>query len=130
GGGGDTLIEVLESLAAHLGDINLITLAIGVSATAFLFWVRKGLKPRLRALGLGPRMADVLTKAGPVAAVLVTTVLTWGLGLAEHGVSVVGSVPQSLPPLTMPSFSPELLKQLLVPAILISVIGFVESISV
>jgi high affinity sulphate transporter 1 len=129
-GGGDTLIEVLESLAVHLGDTNLITLVIGISATAFLFWVRKGLKPRLRALGLGPRMADVLTKAGPVAAVLVTTVLTWGLGLAEHGVSVVGSVPQSLPPLTMPSFSPDLLQQLLVPAILISVIGFVESISV
>ncbi|PTX04975.1 SulP family inorganic anion transporter [Pararhodobacter aggregans] len=130
GGGGDTLIEVLESLVSHLGQTNPITLAIGISATAFLFWVRKGLKPRLRALGLGPRMADVLTKAGPVAAVLVTTLLTWGLGLTDRGVSVVGEVPQSLPPLTLPSFSPELLKQLLVPAILISVIGFVESISV
>ena len=129
-GGGDTLIEVVESLVSHLGQTNLITLAIGLSATAFLFWVRKGLKPRLRALGLGPRMADVLTKAGPVAAVLVTTLLTWGLGLAEQGVAVVGEVPQSLPPLTLPSFSPDLLKQLLVPAILISVIGFVESISV
>ncbi|WP_417626222.1 SulP family inorganic anion transporter [Pararhodobacter aggregans] len=130
GGGGDTLIEVVEALLSHLGQTNLITLAIGLSATAFLFWVRKGLKPRLRALGLGPRMADVLTKAGPVAAVLVTTLLTWGLGLTDRGVAVVGEVPQSLPPLTLPSFSPELLKQLLVPAILISVIGFVESISV
>ncbi|WP_334193901.1 SulP family inorganic anion transporter [Pararhodobacter sp.] len=130
GGGGDTLIEVVESLVAHLGQTNPITLAIGVAATGFLFWVRKGLKPLLRSLGLGPRMADVLTKAGPVAAVLVTTLLTWGLGLAEQGVAVVGEVPQSLPPLTLPSFSPDLLKQLLVPAILISVIGFVESISV
>ncbi|MCA0203086.1 MAG: sulfate permease [Proteobacteria bacterium] len=130
GGGGDTLIEVVESLVVHLGQTNPITLAIGVAATGFLFWVRKGLKPRLRALGLGQRMADVLTKAGPVAAVLVTTLLTWGLGLAEQGVAVVGEVPQSLPPLTLPSFSPDLLKQLLVPAILISVIGFVESISV
>ena len=129
-GGGDTLIEVVESLVAHLGQTNPITLAIGVAATGFLFWVRKGLKPLLRSLGLGPRMADVLTKAGPVAAVLVTTLLTWGLGLAEQGVAVVGEVPQSLPPLTLPSFSPDLLKQLLVPAILISVIGFVESISV
>ena len=129
-GGGDTLIEVIESLVTHLGQTNLITLTIGVAATAFLFWVRKGLKPRLRAMGLGPRMADVLTKAGPVAAVFVTTLLTWGLGLSEMGVSVVGSVPQSLPPLTLPSFSPEMLKQLLVPALLISVIGFVESISV
>ncbi|WP_127104159.1 SulP family inorganic anion transporter [Pararhodobacter zhoushanensis] len=128
--GGDTLIEVIETLVAHLGDTNPATLAIGVSATGFLFWVRKGLKPRLRAAGLGPKMADVLTKAGPVAAVVLTTVLTWGLGLADHGVAVVGAVPQSLPPLTMPSFSPELLKQLLIPALLISIIGFVESISV
>ncbi|MCA2011298.1 sulfate permease [Cereibacter sphaeroides] len=128
--GGDNLLEVLETLFAHLGDTNPITLVIGVSATAFLFWVRKGLKPRLRAMGLGPRMSDVLTKAGPVAAVVVTTVLTWALGLGDRGVAVVGEVPQSLPPLTMPSFSPELLKQLFVPALLISVIGFVESISV
>ncbi len=127
---GDTLIEVLDSLVRNLGDVNGITLAIGVSATAFLFWVRRGLKPRLRALGLGPRMADVLTKAGPVAAVLVTTLATWGFGLSDLGVSVVGSVPQSLPPLTMPSFSPDLLRQLAIPALLISVIGFVESISV
>ena len=129
-GGGDTLPEMLESLYAHLGETNWITLLIGASATAFLFWVRKGLKPRLRALGLGPKLADVLTKAGPVLAVVVTTLATWGLGLVDQGVAVVGAVPQSLPPLTLPSFSPDLMRQLLVPAILISVIGFVESISV
>lgn len=129
-GGGHTLIEVLESLFTHLGETNLVTLAIGVGATGFLFWVRKGLKPLLRQLGLGPRMADVLTKAGPVAAVLVTTLLTWGADLNGIGVAVVGTVPQSLPPLTMPSLDPDLLRQLLVPALLISVIGFVESISV
>ena len=129
-GGGHTLIEVVQSLFANIGQTNLATLLIGVSATAFLFWVRKGLKPALRALGLGPRMADVLTKAGPVAAVLATTLLTWGAGLHEVGVAVVGTVPQSLPPLTLPSFDPGLLRQLLVPALLITVIGFVESISV
>ncbi|MEZ5752482.1 MAG: sulfate permease [Paracoccaceae bacterium] len=127
---GHSLIEVLETLFHNIGDTNFITLAIGVTATAFLFWVRKGLKPLLRKAGLGPRMADVLTKAGPVAAVFVTTLLTWGLGLDQMGVAVVGEVPQSLPPLTMPSFSPELLGQLMLPAILISIIGFVESISV
>jgi len=42
----------------------------------------------------------------------------------------VGDVPQGLPPLTMPSFSPDLLGQLIGPAVLISIIGFVESVSV
>jgi SulP family sulfate permease len=128
--GGHTLIEMAETLLAHLGQVDLITLIIGVSATAFLFWVRKGLKPLLRALGLGARAADVLTKAGPVAAVVATTVATWALGLADQGVAIVGAVPQSLPPLTLPGMSPDLIRQLAVPAILISVIGFVESVSV
>ncbi|WP_420859540.1 SulP family inorganic anion transporter [Marivivens marinus] len=127
---GHTLIHRLESLWHNLGQMNLITAIIGIAATAFLFWVRKGLKPLLRSYGLGPRLADVITKAGPVAAVVATTVATWGLGLADRGVAVVGEVPQSLPPLTLPDLSSELVGQLLIPAILISIIGFVESISV
>jgi SulP family sulfate permease len=65
-----------------------------------------------------------------VAAVVVTTLAVWGFGLSERGVSIVGAVPQSLPPLTLPGFNFDLLVALFVPALLISVIGFVESISV
>ncbi len=127
---GHNLWEIVTSLIAHLPETNQTTLIIGACATGFLFWVRKGLKPALRKLGLGARSADVITKAGPVFAVFATTAATWYLGLADKGVKIVGSVPQSLPPLTMPDFSPTLMADLLVPAILISVIGFVESISV
>ncbi|MGB7432820.1 MAG: sulfate permease [Ahrensia sp.] len=127
---GHTLPEMLSSIAAHLNEVNWITLVIGVSATAFLFWVRKNLKPTLRSLGASPLLADVLTKAGPVAAVVATTVAVWLFGLADQGVKIVGDVPRSLPPLTMPGFSPDLLGALVMPAILISVIGFVESVSV
>ena len=128
--GGHNLWEIVISLIAHIPETNQTTLIIGICATGFLFWVRKGLKPALRKLGLGARSADILTKAGPVFAVFATTAATWYLGLAENGVKIVGDVPQSLPPLTMPDFSPGLMADLLVPAILISVIGFVESISV
>jgi SulP family sulfate permease len=127
---GHTLPDILGSLVHGLGSTNWITVAIGVPATAFLFWVRKGLKPLLRSKGVGPRLADVLTKAGPVAAVVVTTLAVWAFGLADKGVKIVGDVPQSLPPFTLPDFSPSLVMQLVIPALLISVIGFVESISV
>ena len=129
-GHGHTLPEMLWSLLENIGDINLATLVIGVSASAFLFWARKGLKPLLRRLGLRPLVADILTKAGPVAAVVATTLAVWQFDLAASGVAIVGDVPQSLPPLTLPSFSPDLLGALLLPAILISIIGFVESVSV
>tara|TARA_R110002049_G_scaffold307712_2_gene509033 strand:+ start:4765 stop:6516 length:1752 start_codon:yes stop_codon:yes gene_type:complete len=127
---GHTLVEILVSLGAHLGETNPTTVALGVSATAFLFWVRGGLKPLLRRAGLGPRMADLGAKTGPVLAIVATTLAVWGFDLGRNGVAIVGDVPQSLPPLTLPSFSPDLLSQLLVPALLISIIGFVESISV
>lgn len=127
---GHTLPQMLAALWMQLGQTNLITLVIGVLATGFLFWVRTNLKPFLRGLGTPPLLADILTKAGPVAAVVTTTLAVWALGLAERGVKIVGAVPQSLPPLTMPALSPDLVGQLLLPALLISVIGFVESISV
>ena len=127
---GHTLPDILGSLVQGLGSTNWITVAIGVPATAFLFWVRKGLKPLLGSKGVGQRLADVLTKAGPVAAVVVTTLAVWAFGLADKGVKIVGEVPQSLPPFTIPDFSPSLVMQLVIPALLISVIGFVESISV
>ena len=127
---GHTLPQMLASIGSQLDQINWITVGIGVTATGFLFWVRKNLKPLLKRTGLSPLMSDILTKAGPVAAVVATTVAVWALDLSNKGVKIVGDVPQSLPPLTMPSMSPDLISTLLVPAILISIIGFVESISV
>ncbi|MHC0052241.1 SulP family inorganic anion transporter [Actibacterium sp. D379-3] len=127
---GHNLVELLRSIFAHLGEVNLWTLVIGVTATGFLFWVRKGLKPLLLEKGIKPRMADILAKAGPVAAVVVTTLFTWALGLQNKGVAIVGEVPQGLPPLTIPTFNAEIWSSLLGSAVLISIIGFVESVSV
>lgn len=127
---GHTLPEMLGSIFAHLDQINWITVVIGLSATGFLFWVRGNLKPMLKRLGTGPLLTDLLAKAGPVAAVVTTTLAVWAFGLDGMGVNIVGDVPQSLPPFTVPGLSPDLIKSLLVPAILISIIGFVESISV
>jgi SulP family sulfate permease len=128
---GDTLPELVPALLSGLRETSVLTLLIGVAATVFLFWVRKGgLKRALTARGIGQARADIAAKAGPVAAVAVTTLLVWLFGLQDHGVAIVGTVPQSLPPLTVPDLTPALVRDLFVPALLISIIGFVESISV
>ena len=127
---GHNLMQLAESLWAHRQDINWITALIGSLTTAFLFWVRKGLLPLLLALGLSEPVAKIVAKTGPVAAIVATTALVWLLDLQSYGVKIVGSVPQGLPPLTIPKFSLDLWSSLLTSAILISVIGFVESISV
>ena len=127
---GHTMIELLGSLFENQHLTNPITLLIGGLTVGFLFWVRKGMKTMLLGLGLKPRLADVLTKAGPVLAVVVTTLVTWGFDLEAQGVKIVGEVPMGLPPLSAPSFSAEIWGSLFVSALLISVIGFVESVSV
>jgi SulP family sulfate permease len=127
---GDNLIEIARSLLHHLGDTNLWTLLIGGASIGFLFWVRHGLKPLLAGLGLPSRLADILAKAGPIMAVALTTGLAFALALEARGVPIVGAVPRGLPPFSLPSLDLGLLEDLLVPAILISVIGFVESVSV
>jgi SulP family sulfate permease len=127
---GHNLVDLLRALAHQAAQTHWLTLTIGVLATVFLFWVRKGLRPLLIGCGLAPRLADVITKAGPVAAIAVTTGLTWALGWHEQGVKIVGAVPQGLPPFTLPSFDLQLWRQLALPALLISVVGFVESVSV
>jgi sulfate permease, SulP family len=127
---GHNLLELVHSILAHLGEVNFWTLAIGVPTTAFLFWVRKGLKPRLIAAGIPPKLSDILAKAGPVAAVVVTTLVTWALGLNDRGVAIVGDIPKGLPPLTIPKFDMEIWTSLIGSAVLISIIGFVESVSV
>ncbi len=128
--GGEALPAMLGSLSANIGGANLPTIIIGVAATAFLFWVRQGLKPALVRLGLPPHAAGLLAKAGPILAVAASILAVVLLDLEAKGVKTVGAIPQSLPPLTLPGFDPGLWQQLLVPAILISVIGFVESVSV
>ena len=127
---GHNFIELINSLAHQIASVHWHTLLIGTSATIFLFWVRKGLKPWLVRFGLSLRLADMMAKAGPVAAIAVTTLLAWQLDWQAQGVKLVGTVPQGLPPMTMPLWDFNLWHELLVPALLISVVGFVESVSV
>ncbi|MGF1607245.1 MAG: SulP family inorganic anion transporter [Rhodothalassiaceae bacterium] len=127
---GHTLIDLLADLARAVPETNLITLAIGVAATAFLFWVRGNLKAALQRLGLPDKAAAMVSKAGPVLAVAATTALTAGLKLDAAGVRIVGDIPAGLPSLSAPALDPGLWLELAGAAALISLIGFVESISV
>jgi SulP family sulfate permease len=127
---GHNFVDLLLALVHQASNTHLLTLIVGIVATAFLFWVRKGLKPLLITAGLTPKLADVLAKAGPVVAIALTTVLAWSLDWQGQGMKLVGTVPQGLPPITAPLWDLALWQELLVPALLISVVGFVESVSV
>lgn len=128
--GGHNLVDIVTNLVLGLAHANGVTVAIGIGVMAFLFWVRHRLKALLSLLGVGERLADIIAKAGPVIGVAATALLTWSLALHESGLRIVGVVPAGLPSLMIPDFDLPLWRELLISALLISVIGFVESVSV
>ncbi len=127
---GQGMVAQLVFLIENIDRANGPTAVIGAASLAALVWMRRGLKPLLRRLGLGARAADLLVRAGPVGAVVLATAAVWALGLDQRGVAVTGAVPQRLPPFTLPSLDLTLIRELALPAALISLIGFVESVSV
>lgn len=127
---GQTMVALVASLWAEMGNIHWVTFAIGITSLLFLQWVRKGLKPLLVALRVPLSAANVLAKVGPVLAIIVAVLVVWGWRLDAHGVQVVGEVPKGLPSLAVPTIEINMVLALLPAALLISLVGFVESISV
>lgn len=69
---GHTLVQQIQSLMVHIGEVNLWTLGIGVATIGFLVWARKRLSAVLVGFGLSGKLAGSLSKAAPVVAVIVS----------------------------------------------------------
>jgi len=128
--GGATLPEILPALLGTLPQTNPWTLAIGAGALALLYAARRWGKRGLTQAGLPGWLADMLARAAPILAIALSIALAKALDLGGRGVALVGAIPQGLPGLTLPAWSPDLLAALAPAALLISVVGFVESVSV
>jgi SulP family sulfate permease len=127
---GATLLELVPRLAEQLPAINQPTLMVGLAAIALLMLVRVFLKNLLIAFGIGGALAGMLARTGPLIAAAVFTVLSLALDLPAMGVATVGALPRGLPAITVPDLQYDTLRALFLPALLMSIIGFVESISV
>ena len=124
------VLDIVVELWRMLPSTNTTTLIIGISALAVLFLSREQIPALLRRLGFRERNADLMGKLAPMFVVIVTTVAVAKMGLhVHHGVNVVGTVPKGIPSFnfTLPDY--KVLEQLWLPALLITIIGFVESVS-
>lgn len=127
---GHNVIELLGALFSQWQQINLITLLIGLGVWGYLLICRKRLNTWLMAIGISASASGLMVKAAPISAVMVTTLLAWHFNLGQYGVDLVGFVPSGLPAITLPSLDQSLWLGLLPAALLISLVGFVESVSV
>ena len=123
--------ETLRGLVLALPQTNVTTLALGMGSLVFLVVARRFLAGWLSRLGVPTKAADLMTKLAPMAAVMVSiAVVAIGRLDVSAGVNVVGVVPQGLPQLGLELPGLSTLGQLWLPALLISLVGFVESVSV
>lgn len=126
---GFTLVERVITLLPNLPTFNPYTLVIGAGTLFFLVMMRRFGKQSLSAIGFPRALAELITKAGPVFAVIITTLAAWHWQLADQGVAIVGAIPSGLPAFSFPWGDTSLWRALFIPALLISLVGFVESVS-
>jgi SulP family sulfate permease len=129
-GSGDTLYEIGHGLAGSIGQTNGVTLSLGLTVLSFLYLVKRFGKEILVQAGLSANNAGLAAKTAPVLGVILTISAVWYWNLDALDVDIVGEVPRGIPGLQIPAFPLQLVQQLWVPALLISIIGYVESISV
>jgi len=99
------------SIAHHVPETSLITLAVGVATFAVLIGMER----------LWPH------SPAPLAAVGGAIAASWLFGLKAMGVSIVGLIPQGLPSLTLPDLA--LVEQMLPGALGVALMSFTESIA-
>lgn len=106
--------EILIGALERIGEINWQTFAIGVIGILLI----KGVKKWLPVI------------PGPLLAVVFGIGATWGLGLIDFGVKIVGTVPSGLPSVAIPDISTNTMQLLLPTALAIALVSFMESIAV
>ncbi len=127
---GQNLVELLVSLSQSISETNFFTLGLGIGAIIFIVWSKTGLKSLLLAFGLEQRLTRIISRSRLILVALMTGLIAYQFRLDQVGVQLLGDVPQGLPTFKLPDFSLEMVNSLAGSAVLISIIGFVESISV
>jgi len=111
---GESFLHTWRDIFQQIDEANLYVTGIATVTLASLIVLMR-LKPRWPVMLL----AMVI---GSVAAMLI--------GVATHGIRVVGQLPQQLPPLSMPDLHLAALKQLGSAALAIAMLGLVEAVSI
>ena len=127
---GSNGFQVLQSVLSRILQSNGLTVALSAVSLLALWGARRFLQGALLRLGLSPTSADLLSKLAPmVVVVLATLIAGWG-HLADQGVRVVGAVPKGLPGFGNPLPAMSHIGDLWLNALLIALVGFVQSVSV
>jgi SulP family sulfate permease len=125
------ITNIIEHVMREAESANVVTVALSVGLVALLLlWRGPGGRVLLH-VGMSPAWVGPLTKAGPLAVVILGAGLVWLFRLdINAGMKIVGEIPAGLPSLHLQGIDMALAQELLPAAALIALVGFVESVSV
>lgn len=108
---GGPMLERIATLARHVGEANLFTVCIGFGVLAVVVISER---------------ASAKIPGALIGLIAATAAVIWA-GLERKGVSVVGTVPATLPAPSFPAISPEQWVKLLPLAFLIAIVVMVQT---
>jgi len=126
---GNDLIEIIPQLYQKYALANLPTVLIGTGTVIFLVLARLHFGSLLEWAGFSKSLSKTLSRIAPLLAAIIGGGLVFWLHLEAKGVAIVGDLKGGVPPFTLPPLVFRLYGGLLIPAALISLIGFVGSVS-
>jgi len=111
---GESFLHTWVDVFNEIGHINyyILTVALSTLISAMLF---KRFLPRL------PYM---------LLAMILGSLVSLLLGAEAHGIHLVGEMPAHLPPLSMPDFSVDTIRQLAPEAFAVALLGLIEAVSI
>jgi SulP family sulfate permease len=109
------LLDTLGNVGGNLGQVHLASLLLGLGVIVVIVIMKK-VRPAW---------------PGPLISMLAASLMVWIFGLSEIGVKVIGRLPTSLPPVTLPPVLDfTLAGQIFGGALAVGAIGLVEAVSV
>ncbi|UZE95504.1 SulP family inorganic anion transporter [Alkalimarinus alittae] len=129
-----SFFEVITSTAQHIHQTHFETFLLGLCSIAFLYGAPKIIRALVLKLTSSYFIADSLSRTAPILAMLGAISVVLMFDLEHNGVVLLGDIPQGLPALALPNWQPinwdfKTWKSLASSALLISIIGFVSSLS-
>jgi SulP family sulfate permease len=123
----ESVLQLVPLLITHLGQINPITLGLGLASAGVLLYCHGPLVGQLQRRGWSSQWILPLTKGAPLLVVILGTLVVYHLHLDQTaGVRVVGEIPAGLPPLTLPQLDLTILPDLLPVCLAIALVGYME----
>ncbi|MEP1230264.1 MAG: SulP family inorganic anion transporter, partial [Litorimonas sp.] len=127
---GTTAIDLVRSLLANLNNTKPLALLTGGTAIIMFWFVRKVLPYSLVKNKMKSRRAKLLSRMAPISIIVGFVIVSAALSWEEtHGLSVVGVIPSGLPPISFPLLGRGGFEVLIIPAIVIAIVAFVDSTS-